>query len=76
VETPSPTCRACEVGFSEETEAKQVTGSYRTLTSGAPARPVHSGRGAREGAERVDAGRGTPVRPVHFCVAADAGDQT
>jgi hypothetical protein len=24
----------------------------------------------------VDAGRGTPVRPVHFCVAADVGDQT
>jgi hypothetical protein len=27
-------------GFDEETEAKQVTGSDRTLASGAPARPV------------------------------------
>jgi hypothetical protein len=34
-------------------------------------RPVNSGRGGREGAERADAGRDTPARPVHFCVAAD-----
>jgi hypothetical protein len=41
-----------------------------------PARPVSSGRGAREGLERADAGRGTPARSMHFCVAADTGDQT
>jgi hypothetical protein len=40
-----------------------------------PTRPASSGRGAREGLERADAGRGTPARSVHFCVAADAGDQ-
>jgi hypothetical protein len=64
------------VGFGEETEVKKVTESDWTLASGAPTRPVSSRRGTREGAKRVDAGRGTPVRPVHFCVAADAGDRT
>jgi hypothetical protein len=73
VETPSPSYRACSDGFSEETEAKKVTGSDRTLASGAPARPVSSGRSAHEGAERADASRGTPARPVHFCMATDAG---
>jgi hypothetical protein len=38
--------------------------------------PVSSGRGASEGAERVDTGRGTPACPVHFWVVADAGDRT
>jgi hypothetical protein len=62
--------------FSEETEAKKVTGSDRTLASGAPARPVSSGRGTREGLQRADAGHGTSARPVHFCVAAGARDRT
>jgi hypothetical protein len=34
-------------------------------------RLVSSDRGAREGAERADTGRGTLARPVHFCLAAD-----
>jgi hypothetical protein len=34
VETLSPSCRACEAGFGEETKAKQVTESDRTLASG------------------------------------------
>jgi hypothetical protein len=53
-----------------------VTGSDRTLASGAPARPVSSGRGARKGLQLAEASRGTPVRPVYFCEAADAGDRT
>jgi hypothetical protein len=32
----------------EETKAKKVTESDRTLASGAPARPVSSGRGTRK----------------------------
>jgi hypothetical protein len=39
--------------FSEEMEAKQVTGSDRTLASGAPARPVSSGICAHELSERT-----------------------
>jgi hypothetical protein len=31
VEIPSPSYRACEVGFGEEIEAKKVTGSDQTL---------------------------------------------
>jgi hypothetical protein len=31
VETLSPSYRACEVGFGEETEAKRVTGGDHTL---------------------------------------------
>jgi hypothetical protein len=53
VEIPSPSCQACKAGFGEETEVKQVTGSDRTLASGAPARSVSSGRGARELRERT-----------------------
>jgi hypothetical protein len=45
VETPT--------GFSEETEAKQVTGNDRTLASGATARLVSSGKGARELSKRT-----------------------
>jgi hypothetical protein len=73
VETPSPSCRSA--GFGKETKVKHVTGSDRMLASGAPMRPVSSGRGAREGAKRANAGRGTPTCSVHFCMAADAGDQ-
>jgi hypothetical protein len=61
--------------FGEETEAKQATGSDRTLASGAPAHPVKF-RQRCALAERADAGRGTPVHPGHGCVAADAGDLT
>jgi hypothetical protein len=67
---------ASSVGLDEETEAKKVTRSDRTLASGAPARPISSGRGAREGAKRADTSCGTPARLVHFCVAADAEDRT
>jgi hypothetical protein len=49
VETPSPSCLASSAGFGEETEVKKVTEIDRTLASGAPAHPVSSGRGAREG---------------------------
>jgi hypothetical protein len=63
-------------GLDEEIEAKKVTRSDRTLALGAPTRPVSSGRGARKGAEQANAGCGTPVRLVHFCVAADAEDRT
>jgi hypothetical protein len=36
--------------------------------------PVSSNRGVHEGVERANAGRGTPVRLEHFCMATDAGD--
>jgi hypothetical protein len=51
VETASSSCRACKAGFDEETEAKQVTRSDRTLALGAPTRLISSGRGTREGAK-------------------------
>jgi hypothetical protein len=47
-----------------------------TLASGAPARPVSSGRGAREGLQRANAGCGAPVHPVHGRAVADAGHRT
>jgi hypothetical protein len=34
--------------------------------SWAPARPINSSRGTREGAERADAGYGTLARSVHM----------
>jgi hypothetical protein len=40
VETPSPSCLASSAGFSEETKAKLVTESDRTLALGAPTRLV------------------------------------
>jgi hypothetical protein len=58
----------------EETEAKQVTRSDRTLASGVCVSGQFRLRCAR--AERANASRGTPTRPVHGCVAADAGDLT
>jgi hypothetical protein len=76
VETPSSSYRACKAGFSEKTEAKQVIGSDRTLTSGVPTRPVSSSRGAHEGAERAVAGQGAPMRSVSFCRGANAADRT
>jgi hypothetical protein len=48
---------------------------HQMLASGAPVRPVSSGRSAREGAEQADAGHGTPACPVHFCGPPDAGDR-
>jgi hypothetical protein len=47
--------------FSEETEAKHVTGSDRTLALGAPTRQVSSGRGVRELSERT-------LATIHRCV--------
>jgi hypothetical protein len=70
VETLPP----AELDSVKKQKQKKVIESDRTLTSRAPARLVSSGRGAREGAERADAGRGTPVPLVHFCVAADAAN--
>jgi hypothetical protein len=80
VETLSPSYRACEAGFGEETEAKRVTGAdhtlHRMLALGAPACSVKLGRGAREGAKRADAGQEAPTRLVSFCGGADAADRT
>jgi hypothetical protein len=56
VETPVVTF-ASSARFDEEIEAKKVTGSDRTLALGAPARPISSGRGTREGLQRADTGR-------------------
>jgi hypothetical protein len=61
--------------FGEETEVKQVTRSDQMLALGVPVRPVKF-RQRCALAERTDAGRGTPVCPVHGCVAVDVGDQT
>jgi hypothetical protein len=50
--------------------------THWTLASGAPARPVSSGRSACEGAKRADAGQGAPACPVSFCEGLDTVDRT
>jgi hypothetical protein len=59
-------------GFGDFSEVFFTVFMHRTLASGASVRPVSSGKSAREGAERADAGRSTLARPVHFCGPPDA----
>jgi hypothetical protein len=47
---------ACEAGFGVFLEVFLIEKTHRTLASGALARTVSSGRSAREGAKRADAG--------------------
>jgi hypothetical protein len=65
-----------EMGFGNFSEVFLTEKTHRMLALGAPVRPVSSDRSAREGAERTNAGRGTPACPVHFCGPLDAGDRT
>jgi hypothetical protein len=76
VGTLSPSYRACEAGLDDFLEVFFTIFMHQTLALGAPAHLVSSSRSAREGAKRADAGRSTPVRPVHFCGPPDARDQT